>query len=1543
MKLLQRILPVVCLLLVMSAGVMGADWLSHNHAVVNVVDSHWNSVEITFSMDGLQAHELKTDAGVFTQLSLDGNAFRGDEGEPRLPVMRRLVQIPYGADVDLEFDLDGLRTESMGDYPLIPVQPSIPKLPGALENAEFTINRSLYSQNRFLSEPEVRIQDIGYMRGNRLVVLEIAPVAYNPGANLLQFAESISIRLVLTGADRELTEQMDYRYYSAPFELFFEQKVINHGAYRNSSFTFPPPTPIGYMILNVADYTAAITPFVEWKTIQGYDVTVVEVPSGATTATVKNLISDAYFNWPNPPSYVLLNGDTDTIPAFVGEASGSADDFEYTELEGPQFYLPDVMLGRFPIRSASDLENIIAKTLQWDMTTMPDKTYLKDQVYLASLDNHSLVEGTHEWCWETHIEPYDPANNVYHPVYKRLGGTTSDFAFNVNEGRSLVCYSGHGYGNGSGTACIHFVNSDVEALTNVDRYTHVMVLACGTNLHDQTVSFGEKWLVVGNKGSVSYYGTSGNSYWTEDDDMQREIFRCQRLDLQYSLSAMYFAGLYEVYALGHSRAAWYYDIYNLMGDPSLTFHGRIPMAPDISALPNTTPNPQTFDVTVTDDDGPVQYALVAIHDGIELLGSAFTDATGLAEIYIEPITPGEAVITVSGRNLEMTQQPLMIMAAGCGFVTMTSSLYNCDQEIEIVLWDADLNTDPNVIEIAYVDIWSDTDPTPQTVELTETGPDTSEFRGTIMTSDTHSGSGYLLVSHDDTITVYYFDEDCEGEPADVYAYANVDCEPPIISNIGVSDVTISSARIQWMTNEPATSSINWGPSIPPMEYADATGMNMEHSITLDHLDPCTEYFFAVISEDAAGNISVDDNNGAYYQFTTLQLMILLEETMDTDPGWTYENLWEWGPASGIGENPPSGHTGTHIVGYNLTGNYQNNLPPTYMTTTSFDCSEASQAYLSFWRWLGVESATWDHAAIEISNDGGSSWDVVWQHTGATLRETSWSFQEYDITDWAAGYSDVKLRWVMGPTDSSVVYCGWNIDDVMVSYTAPCNVPLLVYGDHEIDDSAGNNDGQINGGEDIVMPVTLNNQGLDATGVSATLSTTNTNVTITNATVTFPDIPQSGNGTSNEPFEFSVDTSVTDGELIPFTIAWTSAENSGSTSFTEMAVAPTLIVSEYEIEEISGGTFNGIWEPGETILIKVTAANTGYGMAHNVSGVLSSSHSEYVTIEQDTATWPNIPGGESAMSDAPHFRVTASSDMPDPTIVEFTVHFTADGYTTDSGFEIECTFSNFVRRYFWNMDTDPEWTTEGQWEWGVPSGTSGNPSSGYTGDNVYGYNLQGSYTNNMPETNLTSTAIDCSGLVDVEVQFMRWLGVENSMYDNAHFRVSNDGVNWVNIWSHSGGSFTDPDWVPITYDISAVADNQPSVYLRWVMGTTDGSVVYCGWNIDDVEIWADLDSTSPTPTPAPPTATPTGVPPTNTPAPPTQTPTPDCIHHGDVNFDGVISAADAQMAFQIALGVIIPTYEEECAADCNGDGFVSAADAQLIFLTALGVDECLDPL
>jgi hypothetical protein len=68
-----------------------------------------------------------------------------------------------------------------------------------------------------------------------------------------------------------------------------------------------------------------------------------------------------------------------------------------------------------------------------------------------------------------------------------------------------------------------------------------------------------------------------------------------------------------------------------------------------------------------------------------------------------------------------------------------------------------------------------------------------------------------------------------------------------------------------------------------------------------------------------------------------------------------------------------------------------------------------------------------------------------------------------------------------------------------------------------------------------------------------------------------------------------------------------------------------------------------------------------------------------------------------------------------------------------------------------------------------------------------------------------------------------------------------------------------------------------------------------------------------------------------------------LNHGDVNFDGVLTAGDSQLAFMIAIGTYSPSYLETCAADCNGDGIVTAGDAQAIFLAVLGSGTCVDAI
>ena len=156
-------------------------------------------------------------------------------------------------------------------------------------------------------------------------------------------------------------------------------------------------------------------------------------------------------------------------------------------------------------------------------------------------------------------------------------------------------------------------------------------------------------------------------------------------------------------------------------------------------------------------------------------------------------------------------------------------------------------------------------------------------------------------------------------------------------------------------------------------------------------------------------------------------------------------------------------------------------------------------------------------------------------------------------------------------------------------------------------------------------------------------------------------------------------------------------------------------------------------------------------------------------------------------------------------------------------------------YTFALDTNPGWTTEGQWAFGQPLGLGGDPTAGYTGLNVYGYNLAGTYSNLMPVYRLTTTALDCSGYTNINLSFRRWLGVEGYFCDQADIEVSTNGVTWTTVWAHTSGGFQDTDWMLVSYPLPGFVSDSPTVYIRWGMGPTDGSVVYSGWNIDDVVI------------------------------------------------------------------------------------------------------------
>jgi hypothetical protein len=164
----------------------------------------------------------------------------------------------------------------------------------------------------------------------------------------------------------------------------------------------------------------------------------------------------------------------------------------------------------------------------------------------------------------------------------------------------------------------------------------------------------------------------------------------------------------------------------------------------------------------------------------------------------------------------------------------------------------------------------------------------------------------------------------------------------------------------------------------------------------------------------------------------------------------------------------------------------------------------------------------------------------------------------------------------------------------------------------------------------------------------------------------------------------------------------------------------------------------------------------------------------------------------------------------------------------------------------NCNHNPGWTTEGQWQFGQPSGVGGflngnpDPDSGYTGKNVYGVNLVGDHTVAVGGSYcLIAGPFDFTDYIDMRLKFARWLNTDEPSSVTCKVEVSNNGSTWQTAWENET-AITDNSWQIVEYDVSETADNEPTVYFRWNYEILDSVAdPYSGWNIDDVEILGNL--------------------------------------------------------------------------------------------------------
>jgi len=544
-----------------------------------------NSIELVFNPTEYEFETEFTQIGEFATITLKNEVFRYEEGKAKLPIIRRMIEIPQNAEPEIVLNSASWEYTSLGGLSLpnmiIPAQMSTEKIPEP--QTEFLFDEEYYSTNFFVPEKIANVIETAHIRGRHFALIEISPIQYNPATGELKLMSSCMVTINLPNSDMSQTYEKIQRYSTPRYEKFFEVVFDNYGFYeeglnlRNSE---------GYLIIVYDGFYDEIQPLSNLKQTQGFDVTVTktsDIPGGPTTTNIYNYIEDAYDNWATPPAYVLLVGDTPQIPTFTGTSSYSEADLYFVTVDGSD-YLPDIYIGRFPGSTESHIVSMVDKTVYYETGNFPSDEWIKKAAFIASSDAGQLAEQTHNYVIDNYLNP-----NGYtcDKIYQASGGSTADITNALNDGRSLCIYSGHGYSGG--WACVPYDQSDVSGLLNENMYPFVCSHACSTNPFGNTECFGETWVREPDKAALAFWGASASTYWDEDDILEKGMFQAWWEDGLEWIGGMTDMGLYYVYEnySGGGMSKYYFEAYNVNGDPSAVIWSDNPNpSPTIPAKPN---------------------------------------------------------------------------------------------------------------------------------------------------------------------------------------------------------------------------------------------------------------------------------------------------------------------------------------------------------------------------------------------------------------------------------------------------------------------------------------------------------------------------------------------------------------------------------------------------------------------------------------------------------------------------------------------------------------------------------------------------------------------------------------------------------------------------------------------------------------------------------------------------------------------------------------------------------------------------------------------
>jgi len=647
MKNLSKIFGVLCLSI---SILFSKDWIdtgtsSPSKPDLEIKNSSEDNIEISFELHGYFIEEK--DGG--SQITFPGGVPILKNGAPELPRMTQSVIIPDLAKMDISV--------LSSKYYEVPIENILPSKGNVTRDIDpKTIPYSygkVYDLDAWYPENISFLRDPYILRSFRGQTVVFQPFQYNPKRKVMRVYTDIKVGIRKNGESQ--INPLTIRppgLRSREFEQMYQDHFINYP----NNIRYDVLTEQGSMlVISHGGFIDEMQPFIDWKNYKGVPTEMVDILDIGSVDDMEQFISDKYYE--DGIAYVLLVGDIaqiETIRRSNGAGSNSPSDNSLSFVSGNDSY-PDLIIGRFSAETSSHVETMVNRTITYEMN--PDLSgdwYKKGSGFASNQgpgDNGEYDNEHMDIIRDLLLDyTYLEIDQIYDPT-----GTVAQGEAALNEGRSILNYTGHGSNGSFGNGC-PMNNTDVNGLENGGKWPFIWSVACVNGEFHIGTCFAETWLrAIGSDGNptgaIATLMSTVNQGWNPpmagQDEMNAILAESYSGNIKRTFGGLSFNGMNKMnddYGSQGYNETYYWTIF---GDPSLVVRTDTPTLMEVEHSDIVLLGATEILVETS-----VNGALVSVSRNGELLSSGYTDVEGSITLSFDEglDVPGTIEIVVTAYN-----------------------------------------------------------------------------------------------------------------------------------------------------------------------------------------------------------------------------------------------------------------------------------------------------------------------------------------------------------------------------------------------------------------------------------------------------------------------------------------------------------------------------------------------------------------------------------------------------------------------------------------------------------------------------------------------------------------------------------------------------------------------------------------------------------------------------------------------------------------------------------------------------------------------------